>query len=67
MRSVVCNVAVIWGLLFANDTPLVTSYKEGLEKSFDVLDKWCEEGGGGGKNHNVEVRHNAYEEENGGV
>ena len=22
---------------------------------------------GGGKNHNVEVRHNAYEEENGGV
>ena len=54
------------GLLFANDTPLVASDKEGLEKSFDVVVKWCEEGGGG-KNHNVEVRHNAYEEENGGV
>ena len=33
------------GLLFADDTSLVASEKEGLEKSLDVLVKWCEEWG----------------------
>ena len=31
------------GLLFTDDTSLVPSDKEGLEKSLDVLVKWCEE------------------------
>jgi len=33
------------GRLFAADTSLVASEKEGLEKSLDVLVKWCEEWG----------------------
>ena len=33
------------GLLFADDTSLVASDKEGLEKNLDVLVKWCEEWG----------------------
>ena len=33
------------GLLFTDDTSLVPSDKEGLEKSLDVLVKWCEEWG----------------------
>ena len=36
---------MIPGLLFADDTSLVTSDKEGLRKSLHVLVKWCESGG----------------------
>ena len=48
MGSVVCNVVVISmvpGLLLADETSLVASVKEGLEKSLDVLVKRCEEWG----------------------
>ena len=54
--GVQCGGDMVPGLLFANDTPLVASDKEGLEKSFDVLVKWCEEWGA----KSGEVRHNAY-------
>ena len=36
---------MIPGLLFVDDTSLVASDKEGLEKSLDVLTKWCDEWG----------------------
>ena len=48
MGSVVYNVVhgdMVPGLLFADDTSLVTSDKEGLKKILDVLVKWCEEWG----------------------
>ena len=40
--GVQCGGDMIPGLLFADDTSLVASDKEGLEKSLDVLVKWCE-------------------------
>ena len=43
--GVQCGGDMIPGLLFADDTSLVASDKEGLEKSLDVLVKWCEEWG----------------------
>ena len=48
MGSVVCNVVVIWFRACCSLMSLVASDKEGLEKSLDVLVKWCEEWGGGG-------------------
>ena len=48
MGSVVCNVVVIWFRDCCSLMSLVASDKEGLEKSLDVLVKWCEEWGGGG-------------------
>ena len=41
--GVQCGGDMVLGLLFTNDMSLVASYKEGLEKSLDVLIKWCEE------------------------
>ena len=41
--GVQCGGDMVPGLLFAGDTSLVASDKEGLEKSLDVLVKWCEE------------------------
>ena len=43
--GVQCGGDMIPGLLFADETSLVASDKEGLEKSLDVLVKWCEEWG----------------------
>ena len=37
-----CGGDMVPGLLFADDISLVTSDKEGLQKSLDVLVKWCE-------------------------
>ena len=51
-----CGGDMVLGLLFADDTSLVASDREGLTKSLDVLVNWCEDQCG-------EVRHNAYEEE----
>ena len=42
--GVQCGGDMVPGLLFADDTSLVAS-EEGLEKSLDVLVKWCEEWG----------------------
>ena len=42
--GVQCGGDMIPGLLFTDDTTLVAS-DEGLEKSLDVLVKWCEEWG----------------------
>ena len=44
--GVQCGGDLIPGLLFADDTALVASDKEGLEKSLDVLVKWCDKCGG---------------------
>ena len=43
--GVQCGGDMVPGLLFADDTSLVATDKEGLEKSLDVLAKWCEEWG----------------------
>ena len=59
--GVQCGGDMVPGLLFADDTSLVASDREGLTKSLDVLVKWCEEWGG--EDQCGEVRHNAYEEE----
>ena len=44
--GVQCGGDMVPSLLFADDMSLVASDKERLEKSFDVLVKWCEEWGG---------------------
>ena len=43
--GVQCGGDMVPGLLFADDTSLVASDREGLTKSLDVLVKWCEEWG----------------------
>ena len=43
--GVQCGDEMVPGLLFADDTSLVASDKEGLKKSLDVLVKWCKEWG----------------------
>ena len=43
--GVQCGGDMVPGLLFADDTPLDASDKEGLERSLEVLVKWCEEWG----------------------
>ena len=43
--GVECGGDTIPGLLFADDTPLLASDKEGLRKSLDVLVQWCEDRG----------------------
>ena len=43
--GVQCGGDMVPGLLFADDTSLVASDKEGLEKSLDDLVKWCEKWG----------------------
>ena len=46
--GVPCGSDMVPGLLFAVDTSLIASDREGLKRSLDVLVKWCEEWGGGG-------------------
>ena len=43
--GVQCCGDMVQSLLFTDDTLLVASDKEELEKSLDVLVKWCEEWG----------------------
>ena len=40
-----CGGDMVPGLLFADDTSLITSDKEGLWKSLEVLVTWCEKWG----------------------
>ena len=62
--GVPCGSDMVPGLLFADDTSLIASDREGLKRSLDVLVKWCEEWGV--KTKCGKVQHNAYEEEGGG-
>ena len=62
--GVPCGSDMVPGLLFADDTSLIASDREGLKRSLDVLVKWCEEWGG--EDHCGKVGNNAYEEEDGG-
>ena len=41
--GVECGGDTIPGLLFADDTTLLASDREGLKKSLDVLVQWCED------------------------
>ena len=43
--GVPCGSDMVLGLLFADDTSLIASDREGLKRSLDVLIKWCEEWG----------------------
>ena len=43
--GVPCGSDMVPGLLFADDTCLIASDREGLKWSLDVLVKWCEEWG----------------------
>ena len=43
--SVPCGSNMVLGLLFADDTSLIVSHREGLKRSLNILVKWCEEWG----------------------
>lgn len=55
--GVQCGDHLVPGLLFADDTTFVASYKARLKKSLDILIMWCDKWG---------VKITAYEDENGG-
>ena len=40
-----CGSDMVLGFLFADDTSLIASDREGLKRSLDPLVKWCEEWG----------------------